>query len=215
MILKSTLIGATAIAIALTSFDLRPVAAAPQGGPAIAKQNVGADELSARASKRRHRGNPAIPLAAFGAIIGTIGAVAAANSRRDYYAPRYYEEPAYGYYGGGSRLPATRGRARITTSRRRCTSATTRPPARDYYGRWGGSGGQPGYRGPNVNVPGATNYGNAAGQNGQHPPPAPSRGAGRCHLRPIDQFGAAAFGPPFHFRGGRDSHPILRHKLTC
>ncbi len=40
MILKSTLIGATAIAIALTSFDLRPAAAAPEGGPAIAKQNA-------------------------------------------------------------------------------------------------------------------------------------------------------------------------------
>ena len=69
------------------------------------------------------------------------------------------------------------------------TAATVRPPyqyappayhsrpvyqQRDYYSRWGGSGGQPGYRGPNVNVPGPTNYGNAAGQNGQAPPASPA-----------------------------------------
>ena len=93
MTIKSTLICATAIAIALTSFDLRPAAAAPQGGPAYG-----------------------------------------------YYAPPAYQysRPAYQH--------------------------------RDYYSRWGGSGGQPGYHGPNVNVPGPTNYGNAAGQNGQMPP---------------------------------------------
>jgi hypothetical protein len=108
MTLKCTLIGATAIAIALTSFDLRPAAAAPQGGPAIAKQTVGADELSAARKKRRgYRGNPGVPLAAFGAIAGTIGAIAATNARRDYYerryyAPGYYDEPIYGYYSGGA-----------------------------------------------------------------------------------------------------------------
>jgi len=173
MTTKSALIGVTAIAIALTSFDLRPAAAAPEGGRAIVKQNAGADEISSQ-RKRRYRGNPAVPLAAFGAIVGTIGAVAAANSRREYYdgyyqAPRYgyYEAPAYGYYGGGYAGPPAYQYA---------------PPAyhsgpvyqRDYYSRWGGSGGQPGYRGPNVNVPGPTNYGNAAGQNGQAPPPSPA-----------------------------------------
>jgi len=162
--MKPTLIGATAIAIALTSFDLRPAAAAPEGGLAIAKQNVGADELSAARKKRGgYRGSPGAPLAAFGAIVGTIGAVAAANARRDhyerhYYAPGYYEEPAY--YGGPAYGYAPRA------------YHYQQAPVyqRDYYSRWGGSGGQPGYRGPNVNVPGATNYGNAAGQNGQAPP---------------------------------------------
>src|SRR6266478_143685 len=57
MILKSTLIGATAIAIALTSFDLRPAAAAPQSGPAVAKQNAGADEISAARRRRDDRGH--------------------------------------------------------------------------------------------------------------------------------------------------------------
>ena len=161
MILKSTFVCATAIAIALTSFDLRPAAAAPEGGPAIAKQNGGADEFSA-ARKRRGGAHPGVPLAAFGAIAGTIAGIAAANSRRDYYerryyAPRYYDEPAYGYYAP----PAYQYQHAPVYQRH------------DYYSRYGGSGGQPGYRGPNVNVPGPTNYGNAAGQNGQMPPPAP------------------------------------------
>jgi|GEM_PF-4285389 len=190
MILKSTLIGATAIAIALTSFDLRPAAAAPEGGPAIAKQKVDADELSAARKRRRHGVHPGVPLAAFGAIIGTIGAVAAANNRRDYYAPGYYEEPAYGYYGGGPGYAAPRAYhyQQAPVYQRHYQQAPVHQrhygaPAhqgRDYYSRFGGSGGQPGYRGPNVNVPGATNYGNAAGQNGQAPPivaPAPTGGA--------------------------------------
>jgi len=185
MILKSTLIGATAIAIALTSFDLRPAAAAPEGGAAIAKQKFGADEFS---SQRRRRGrgvHPAVPLAAFGAIVGTIGAVAAANSRRDYYerrtyAPGYYDEPAYGYYGGGPRYGYAAPRAYHYQQAPVYQRHYQAPPARDYYSRYGRSGGQPGDRGPNVNVPGATHYGNAAGQNGQAPPvaaPTPSGGA--------------------------------------
>lgn len=177
MTLKSTLIGATAIAIALTGFDLRSAAAAPEGRSAIVQKNAGADEISA-ARKRRYRGNPAVPLAAFGALAGTIATIAAANDRRAYYdgyyhAPgyRYYEEPAYGYSGYGP--PAYQYAPPAYHSR----------PVyqhRDYYDRWGGSGGQPGYRGPNVNVPGPTNYGNAAGQNGQAPPlsPANSQNAG-------------------------------------
>jgi hypothetical protein len=175
MILKSTLIGATAIAIALTSFDLRPAAAAPQGGPAVAKQNASADEMSA--VRKRRRGNPAVPLAAFGAIVGTIGAIAAANGRRDYYAPGYYNEPVYG--GGpayGYAGPRAYHYQQAPVYQRHYGAPAYQ--GRDYYSRWGGSGGQPGYRGPNVNVPGATNYGNAAGQNGQQPPPAPSAAPG-------------------------------------
>ena len=150
MTIKSALIAATAIAIALTSFDLRPAVASDGAG--IAQQVT---DFSAARKRRGYRGNPAIPLAAFGAIAGTIAGIAAANRQREYYAPPYYGEPAYGYYGG----PPAHYYA---------------PPPyqhRDYYSRWGGSGGQPGYHGPNVNVPGATNYGNAAGQNGQAPPP--------------------------------------------
>jgi hypothetical protein len=158
MIFKSALIGATAIAIALTGFDQRPAAAASDGRLAIAPHNGGVDEISA--ARKRPRGvNPAVPLAAFGVLAGTIASVAAANRRREYYdsyyhAPAYYGGPAYGYSGP----PAYQYYA---------------PPPRphyDYYSRWGGSGGQPSYHGPNVNVPGATNYGQAAGQNGQQGP---------------------------------------------
>jgi hypothetical protein len=49
-------------------------------------------------------------MAAFAGIVGTIGAIAAAQERRDYYydggpayyggGPAYYGAPAYGYYGG-------------------------------------------------------------------------------------------------------------------
>ena len=169
MILKSTLIGATAIAIALTSFDLRP-AKAGEGGTQVNSYKQ-SDEISAARKRRGYRTNPAVPLAAFGAIIGTIGAVAAANSRRDYYAPGYYEEPVYG--GGpayGYAGPRAYHYQQAPVYQRHYGAPAYQ--GRDYYSRWGGSGGQPGYRGPNVNVPGATNYGNAAGQNGQQPPSA-------------------------------------------
>ena len=97
--LKSTLVLTTALAIALTSLDLRPAAATPESGPAIVKQNGGEFEFGAARKRRRYRGNPAVPLAAFGAIIGTIGGIAVAQQRRDYYE-RDYDGPYYGGYGG-------------------------------------------------------------------------------------------------------------------
>ena len=165
MTLKSTLTCATAIAIALTSFNLTPAAAAPVGGPALATPDSGATDFSA-ARKRRRGVNPAIPLAAFGAVMGIVGGIAAAERRRDYERHYYYEEPQayYGGYGGpayGYHAPRAYRQAPVSQHR-------------DYYSRWGGSGGQPGYHGPNRNVPGATNYGNAAGQNGQAPPSSPA-----------------------------------------
>ena len=84
----------------------------------------------------------------------------------------YYEEPAYGYYGGYAGPPAYQYAPPAYHSRPVYQQ-------RDYYSRWGGSGGQPGYRGPNVNVPGPTNYGNAAGQNGQAPPASPANSSER------------------------------------
>jgi hypothetical protein len=98
---KSTLVLTTALAIALTGLDLRPAAATPESGPAVAKQNAAALEFGAARKRRRGRGvNPAIPLAAFGAIVGTIGSIAAAQRRRDYYE-RYYDGPYDGPYHGG------------------------------------------------------------------------------------------------------------------
>ena len=59
----------------------------------------GATDFSAarRRYARRGHGNAA-GLAAFGAIVGTIGAIAASQNRRDYY---YDGGPGYGYYRGG------------------------------------------------------------------------------------------------------------------
>jgi hypothetical protein len=99
MFSKSALVLTTAAAIALTSFDLRPAQAAPEGGPAIAKQNS-ADEFSAQRKRRRGRGvHPGVPLAAFGMIAGTIAGIAAAERRREYYERPYYAPPVYGGYG--------------------------------------------------------------------------------------------------------------------
>jgi hypothetical protein len=113
MFSKSALVLTTAAAIALTSFDLHPARAAPESGQAIAKQN-GADEFSAQHKRRRGRGvYPGVPLAAFGAVVGTIAGIAAAERRREYderpyaygtpygyapqvYAPQVYEQ-SYGY----------------------------------------------------------------------------------------------------------------------
>jgi hypothetical protein len=97
MMSKTALIFATTAAIALGGFELRPAAAAPEGGPAAIKQGT-ADDFSSQRKRRRGRGvHPGVPLAAFGALIGTIGAVAAAQRQRDYYyeRPYYYAEPEY------------------------------------------------------------------------------------------------------------------------
>ena len=97
---KTALVFATTAAIALGGFEMRPAAAAPEGGPAIIKQNAGADDFSSQRKRRRGRGvHPGVPLAAFGAVIGTIGAVAAARRAREYYydEPYYAGPPAYYY----------------------------------------------------------------------------------------------------------------------
>jgi len=97
MFSKSALVLTTAAAIALTSFDLRPAQAAPESSPAIGKQN-GADEFSAQGKRRRGRGvHPGVPLVAFGAIVGTIAGIAAAERRREYYERPYAYGTPYGY----------------------------------------------------------------------------------------------------------------------
>jgi hypothetical protein len=93
---------ALAIALTLTSIDLTPASAASISGRTQASQSSTID-FSAR--RRWHRGNAA----AFGAILGvfgTIAAVAAANQYRDryyYYDGSYdgsYGYVPYGTYGG-------------------------------------------------------------------------------------------------------------------
>ena len=95
MNLKSVLISATAIAIALTSFDPRPAVAASEGIRALRVTEVGA-------ARRWRRGDPAVPLAAFGALAAAMISIAAAAQRRDvdygpHYGPHvYYYDPHYG-----------------------------------------------------------------------------------------------------------------------
>jgi hypothetical protein len=78
------LIGATALAIALTSFEVRPAAAASDG-PTAAQS---ATKLIA--ARRVPRGNPAVPLAAFGALASAMTSLAAAEHRRETYHGPYY-----------------------------------------------------------------------------------------------------------------------------
>lgn len=92
--LKTNLVVTTAAAVALAGFTVQPVAAAPRA-PAIVKQQ--GQDFSAARKKRRHYGR-GFPLAAFGAIAGTIAGIAAAEHRREYYAAPYgYYPPGYVY----------------------------------------------------------------------------------------------------------------------
>jgi hypothetical protein len=106
--LTSALIGTTAIAIALTSFDLRPAAADSDG---IAVEN--AVQLSA--PRHGRRGDPAVPLAAFGALAGAVASIASAQHRHESYGsyyPPYYAPYRYEPY----RRPGRPHRARELSS---------------------------------------------------------------------------------------------------
>lgn len=104
-------IGVRAVAIATVAAigfaGLQPTAAvaAPKPTdkvPAVSHHEI--TDFSARKKRyvRRRGGGDAAAAAAFVGIIGTVGAIAASQARRDYYesyGPRYYG-PGYGYYGG-------------------------------------------------------------------------------------------------------------------
>ncbi|HMK79225.1 MAG TPA: hypothetical protein VK438_06220 [Xanthobacteraceae bacterium] len=93
--LKPALAWTTAAAIALGGLSLQPAAAAQQPAPAIAKYQ--AHDFSAVRKKRRRYGR-GFPLAAFGAIVGTIAGIAAANQQPPVYAAPYYGGPYEGPY---------------------------------------------------------------------------------------------------------------------
>jgi hypothetical protein len=89
-------------ALALTIVE-PPQAFARASGP-VAKHAVaeqGSTDISARRRHRRvYRTDPAAGLAIMGAMIGTIGAIAAHHDYDDdyYYGPRYYYGPPPVYY---------------------------------------------------------------------------------------------------------------------
>jgi hypothetical protein len=99
---RSLLVTTIATAVAFTGLDPRPAAAAgvPAPGSAIARSAApwALHDLSAARKKRRGRRH-GFPIAAFGAIIGTIAGIAAAERRREYYEQPYgyYYVPDYGY----------------------------------------------------------------------------------------------------------------------
>ena len=94
----------TIAALIIATFAPAPVfAGMPSSKPATATPAAvdrGITDISARRRQqaRHYRNNGgAAAAAAFAGIIGTIGTIAAAQSRRDYY------DSGYGYYGGGPR----------------------------------------------------------------------------------------------------------------
>ncbi len=111
--LKTT--GRTIALAAVAAMTISAVAptgafAAPANNtPAKVTTHHGSSDATEFSSRRRHYrgGGNAAGLAAFGAVVGTIGAIAAANSGPRYYdsygyggGPVYYSSPGYGYGGG-------------------------------------------------------------------------------------------------------------------
>lgn len=101
---------ATVAAVALAAVEPSVAMAADHG-------ISGNTDFSAARRHHYHGGGGAAAMAAFAGIVGTIGAIAAAQERRDYYygggpvyydggpayyggGPVYYDTPGYGYYGG-------------------------------------------------------------------------------------------------------------------
>ena len=90
MVWRFTLIGATAIAMALTNFDLCPSAWAQAAVHAHQKPEP-------LAPARKRRANPAVPFEAFGALAGAATSIAAAEHLREGYGPYY--SPSYAPHG--------------------------------------------------------------------------------------------------------------------
>jgi hypothetical protein len=95
---------AALVALAVT-VTATPSAIAGPSIPAVRQSAsaAAASETTDVSARRRHRhyrgGNPAAGLAIMGAMIGTIGAIAAHQHDDDYYyGPGYYDGPGY-YYG--------------------------------------------------------------------------------------------------------------------
>jgi hypothetical protein len=89
---------ATAAAIALTTVAITPAAAAPASKPQV--ETSGATDFSSQRRRSYARGNAAAAGVMLG-IIGAVGAYAAAREYRKAHEYRYYDNPGYGYYGGG------------------------------------------------------------------------------------------------------------------
>jgi hypothetical protein len=86
---------ATVAALALTAVEPSLAVAGPAKDQGLSAARGTSDATDFSARRRYYRGGGgAAAAAAFAGIVGTGIAIAAANSRRDYY-------DSYGYYGGG------------------------------------------------------------------------------------------------------------------
>ncbi|MBV9346482.1 MAG: hypothetical protein JO245_00745 [Pseudolabrys sp.] len=85
------------VATIATSFSIPAASAAPGKQPAVSQSS--AIDLSARRRHYRGGGNAAA-MAAFAGIVGTIGALAIEQQRRDAWRERHYYG-GYGPYGYG------------------------------------------------------------------------------------------------------------------
>jgi hypothetical protein len=90
---------ASVAALTLSSISVQAASAAPQS-PAAPQQAAPATDSEFGARKRYRRGNAA-GLAMMGLMVGTVGAVIAAQHRRERYERAYAAPRYYGGYGGG------------------------------------------------------------------------------------------------------------------
>jgi hypothetical protein len=109
-------VAAVALATVQPSVAMAGSAAPASTGVSVSHGTSGNTDISAARRHYRGGGGGAAAMAAFAGIVGTIGAIAAAQERRDYYdagpayydggpayyggGPVYYDAPGYGYYGG-------------------------------------------------------------------------------------------------------------------
>jgi hypothetical protein len=106
---------ATIVTMALTAAgpSFAGSSASVSKGLSAAGSSSGVTDLSAARRHHRHRGGgDAAAAAAFAGILGTVGAIAASQARRD----AYYDDPGYYYapppvYYGGPRYPSPYGGA--------------------------------------------------------------------------------------------------------
>jgi hypothetical protein len=91
---------ATAGTMALTGLMVQPVAAAPaQTKAPVAKQEQAEGMTDVSSGRRHYRRGDRAAIGAMLGIVGTIGAIAAANNYRRHH--RYYYDDAPYAYGGG------------------------------------------------------------------------------------------------------------------
>jgi hypothetical protein len=94
---------ASVAAMALAAIEPTVAMAGSASATGLSASHGTSGNTDISAARRYHHGGGAAAMAAFAGIVGTIGAIAAAQERRDYYdggPGYYYGGPAY--YGPGS-----------------------------------------------------------------------------------------------------------------